>query len=221
MAIQKLPFLSGNQLNMRAIAVKDGIVFAGTVGGLVKRQLSEILILNVSATELTIASPNNSTATFGITTNMSWTISSSETWLTPGVTSGTGNATITLTALENKLNLSRSATITILGDGIVSKTITVTQSGIPTGVELPLRNEVLVYPNPASDILTISIPGYSDMQDCSIRIISLTGKTVFQSKVTEPQIVTNVTNWQGKGIYILQISDKNKVSKASRKIIVE
>jgi hypothetical protein len=213
--------LTGNQLNMRALAVKQEVVYAGSLGGVVKRPLSELLLLNISATTLTIASPNNSTASFDITSNINWTVSSSDTWLTPNITSGSGNATIVLMAQENKLPVSRSATVTVSGGGLADRIITVTQNGIPTGVEQPGIKDVQVYPNPARDNVTISIPGYSDMQECYIRILTITGKTVFQAKVTQPQIVTNVSNWQGKGLYILQIFDGNKVSKAFRKIIVE
>jgi hypothetical protein len=84
--------------------------------------------LVVSAAVLNIAQPANSTNTFDITTTSSWTIESDQTWLTPSTTSGSGNATITLTATTaNETYVARTANVTITGSG-TTKTIAVTQA---------------------------------------------------------------------------------------------
>ncbi len=86
--------------------------------------------LVISTATLTIAQPATSTNTFGITTASAWTVSSDQTWLTPSSTSGTGNATITLTAtIANSTYFDRTANVTIAGSG-TTKTIVVTQSGL-------------------------------------------------------------------------------------------
>lgn len=82
----------------------------------------------VSPAALSIAQPANSTNTFDITTTSSWTVESDQTWLTPGVTNGSGNATITLTATTaNETYVARTANVTITGSG-TTKTIAVTQA---------------------------------------------------------------------------------------------
>jgi len=89
--------------------------------------LGNLKNLTVSTNSLTIASQANSSKTFDITSNISWTVSSNQTWLTPINSSGTGNKTITLTASENPLAVTRSATITVSGSEVSSQIITITQ----------------------------------------------------------------------------------------------
>lgn len=83
--------------------------------------------LTVSATSLTVAAPANSTKVFDITSNVNWTVTCSENWLTANKTSGNGNAAITLTALENTATTTRTATVTVAGTGVASQVLTITQ----------------------------------------------------------------------------------------------
>lgn len=85
--------------------------------------------LTVSKNTISINQPANSTNTFDITTNNSWTVASNQAWLTPSKTSGTGNATITLTAQENNTYVARTATVTVSGSG-TTKNIAVTQASL-------------------------------------------------------------------------------------------
>lgn len=64
-----------------------------------------------------------------VTSNVSWTASSNQAWLALDQTSGAGNSVVALTTLANPLNVTRSATVTFVGDGIASpKTVVVTQA---------------------------------------------------------------------------------------------
>jgi len=83
--------------------------------------------LTVSTNTLKVASANNSTATFNITSNISWTVSSDQNWLSVNPASGTGNGTITVTAQANPTAATRTATVTVSGSGVTSQTVTVTQ----------------------------------------------------------------------------------------------
>lgn len=85
--------------------------------------------ISVSTSSLSIAAAANSTKTFGITSALSWTISSDQTWLTPNPASGTGNATITLTASANSQSAARTANVTVTAGDATNKTILVTQAG--------------------------------------------------------------------------------------------
>jgi len=114
------------------IALTGTEILIGTGGaGLWKRSLSDLFYLNVSATSLTINEAVNSTGTFNLTSlNTYWTITSSESWLTVSSLTGTGDASITITALENTSTSPRTATVTIAGTSVEPKTITVTQKGV-------------------------------------------------------------------------------------------
>lgn len=65
-----------------------------------------------------------------ITSNVSWTATSSASWLSLSPNSGTESESMIVTATANNSGSSRSATITITGNGgVPPKTITVSQSG--------------------------------------------------------------------------------------------
>ena len=84
--------------------------------------------LNISPTAIGFDAPGG-TRTFGITSNVAWTVSSSDSWATINVTSGSNNATITLSASANTSAASRYATVTITGGGL-TKTISVSQAKV-------------------------------------------------------------------------------------------
>jgi hypothetical protein len=87
----------------------------------------------VSATTLSIAAPANSTKSFDITANTTWTVTSSAAWLTANLASGSGNSAVVLTAQANPVPTTRTATVTITGLNVAPKTITVTQdAALPT-----------------------------------------------------------------------------------------
>jgi ribosomal protein L28 len=83
--------------------------------------------LAVSATALTIAAPANSTKTFNVTSNTTWTATSNQSWLAVNNATGANNATLTLTAQENLLVATRTATVVLSAQGAADQTITVTQ----------------------------------------------------------------------------------------------
>lgn len=68
-----------------------------------------------------------------ITSNIAWTASSDQTWLTINHASGTGSGKLTFTATENTIDLSRIAIVTVSATGVPSQTITITQAaGVAT-----------------------------------------------------------------------------------------
>jgi hypothetical protein len=96
--------------------------------------------LTVSTTNLTVNQAANSTSTFNIATSGSWTVASDQSWLVPSSASGSGNATITLTAQANATYTTRKANVTIVGSGITRK-IEVTQNSlIPAPAATPTQN---------------------------------------------------------------------------------
>lgn len=69
---------------------------------------------------------------FSISSNVSWTVTSSAAWCTVSPSSGSNDGTVTVKASENTTTADRSATITVTGGGI-TKTISVTQGGYVSG----------------------------------------------------------------------------------------
>lgn len=97
------------------------------VGARIYAPVAPTPYLNVSTNAITVNSNAGSTGTFNISSNIAWNVVSSQSWLTPSVTSGSNNSTIILTATANALTETRIATVTVSGVGVSNQVITVTQ----------------------------------------------------------------------------------------------
>jgi hypothetical protein len=98
-------------------------------GGGISRTISvtqSTAVLTVNPTSWG-ALPAGGTQSVSVTSNVSWTVSSNQSWLRVSPTSGSNNGSFTMTADPNSTGSSRSATVTVSGGGI-SRTISVTQS---------------------------------------------------------------------------------------------
>jgi hypothetical protein len=86
--------------------------------------------LSVSTTSLNLAPEANSTETFDIISDTTWTVESNRSWLTPSPPSGANDMTVTLTAAANISTSRRVATVTVSGEYVASKTIRVVQEPV-------------------------------------------------------------------------------------------
>lgn len=80
----------------------------------------------------------SSTLGIDVNSDLSWSASSNQSWLTLSPTSGTGARGITVTAGSNSTTSSRPATITVSASGVTSKTASVTQDPKPYLTVSPL-----------------------------------------------------------------------------------
>lgn len=94
------------------------------------------LMMSVSTTSLGIGNDEGSTATFDISSNTSWDVVANEDWLSITDASGTGNATVTLTATANPSIDKREGTVTISAEGFEPQTIIITQDAAPVNLSL-------------------------------------------------------------------------------------
>ena len=176
-------------------------IFAGTDNGVWKRALSDFKTLTAPEF-LRIESYENSTNTFNIGSNTSWNLSCSETWLEVSTESGSGDATITLTAQENSDQLPRTAIISISGGSAGDLTVIVMQdgNGIPTGIIKTENNNITVYPSPVSHVLFIS--GLSN--SIKISIYDMHGNLILSNYHIKNQFdVIGLST----GIYIIEIEN--------------
>lgn len=89
-----------------------------------EKEIPATLTLSVGTLDI----PNyQGTATFSITSNNNWSITSTEAWLTFSAQTGNGDASVTMSAVNNYTTGSRSATVRVTCKELV-KTITVTQT---------------------------------------------------------------------------------------------
>jgi endo-1,3(4)-beta-glucanase len=90
-------------------------------------------VLNVSSEQVGIAEFANSKQTVDVTSNVTWTAVSNQSWLTVDPAAGFGNAKLTFTAQENPETEAREAQVTLSGNGVENRVVTVTQNagGVP------------------------------------------------------------------------------------------
>jgi len=86
--------------------------------------------LSVSPTALSLDAAAAS-RTVSVTSNLSWTAASNQSWLTVAPAAGSNNGTLTLNASANTGTASRSATVTVSGSGLTA-TVSVAQGGTST-----------------------------------------------------------------------------------------
>lgn len=104
----------------------------------------------LGAYSMNLESEQGSNATVTITANVSWTISSDQSWLNVAPLSGSGNKEITISATEANYSLiPRGATFTVSSNGFASQTISVIQNGE--------SNTISVTPGILSSVLSSAV----------------------------------------------------------------
>lgn len=106
-----------------------GITASDTIVGDTLNFESALATLTVTPPNQNVGTPAGNTQ-FIVTSNISWTVTSGSAWCTV-TPSGTGNDTIIATFTENITVTPRVAQITVNGDGGLTRTVTVSQDGIP------------------------------------------------------------------------------------------
>jgi len=97
--------------------------------------------------------------TINIVSNLSWSVSSDQTWCTLAQSSGTGNASLTVNYLTNKITSPRTATITFTANGVSSQTVLITQAEfIPVLLVTPSSKTVNSIAESATYTITSNIP---------------------------------------------------------------
>jgi hypothetical protein len=83
-------------------------------------------------------------------------------------------------------------------------------------------HQIKVYPNPSNDVIFIHLgENYQQLSDYRISIINATGKSVFESQLTESEFEINVNDFGHYGLFLLRILDKTGRIVDNKKLIVK
>ena len=131
----------------------------------------------------------------------------------------------------NCIDTSNTATIQIADTCITNVTVydtlltTVTDTLIiNTTLSLPApnnENTILIYPNPASDHITIDNGNFSAMAGYSIKIENNAGQQVFLSAINQQQFYVDLSTWTGNGLYFVHLIDPQNNTVTVRKIVLQ
>ncbi|MCL2735134.1 MAG: hypothetical protein FWD75_00695 [Propionibacteriaceae bacterium] len=116
--------------------------------------------LLLSATSWSLGSSLPETDSVQVTSNVSWSASSNQAWLTVSPSAGTGNGTVTLSATENTTSSPRMGLVTVTttsGSPAVSRTIAVTQPGASSGPTLTVGMSTWSVPSAAASMVSTSV----------------------------------------------------------------
>jgi hypothetical protein len=95
---------------------------------------------------------------------------------------------------------------------------------INTTLDLPApnnENTILIYPNPASDHITIDNGNYTSMAGYTIKIENNAGQQVFQSLINQAQFYVDLSTWSGNGLYFVHLIDAQGNTVTVRKIVLQ
>ncbi|MFM7730761.1 MAG: T9SS type A sorting domain-containing protein [Flavobacteriales bacterium] len=82
-------------------------------------------------------------------------------------------------------------------------------------------NTVTVFPNPASDHITIDYGNYGLMTGYNTVITDAAGATVYTSAVNSQQVSVDINAWGAAGVYYMSIYDANGQLVAVRHIVLQ
>jgi len=136
-----------------------------------------------------------------------------------------------IASASNCTDTSNIATIQITDTCITNVTVydtlltTVTDTLIiNTTLSLPApnnENTILIYPNPASDHITIDNGNYTAMAGYTIKIENNAGQQVFQSLINQAQFYVDLSTWSGDGLYFVHLIDAQGNTVTVRKIVLQ
>ncbi len=117
-------------------------------------------ILTVSENSVNVSYASNSKTSFTINSNIGWEVNSNYAWITPGVTSGSDTALVTLYALANPAINQRIDTVTVYGNGVASQKIIVKQTAGPA--TLSVSKDTLYLSSKANNVRNFTVNSNED-----------------------------------------------------------
>ncbi len=153
--------------------------------------------LTVSSNAVSIEEYINSQDSILLTSNINWTASSNQSWLTVAPGSGFGNAKLLFTAAENPTTEPREAMVTLTGGGAPSQVVTITQEagGVPY---------LLVSPGLLDFLFQANTP----------KNINITANVPWTASCDQPWVTLSAEN--GTGVAVITASAANNPGTAGR-----
>lgn len=140
-----------------------------------------------------------------VSSNINWTVTSSDSWISTDLSSGSGDEALTLTVDKNNQNSNRSGTLVITGD---TQTVTITvfqDPGDAVSIQDDLTRDIRLFPNPTTGSVSLTnLP--SGIYSSHVEVIDLNGRSLSSQeyKIDNEELVIDLDD-QAPGTYLLTI----------------
>jgi hypothetical protein len=81
--------------------------------------------------------------------------------------------------------------------------------------------ELIIFPNPATDYVTIDFGKYALMNGYHLSITNTLGQVVFTSPITLASSYLSLSKWGGSGTYLARIIDPQGATVNTKKIVLQ
>ncbi len=142
--------------------------------------------------------------TFNVECMTGWSAVSSDTTWCRVTGDGAGNGNLVTTYTQNPLGQQRIASITVTTQGLPPQVVTVTQAAANIGMDGQPALSVLVYPNPASDVVRISATG-TGQGLLRVELTDLMGH-ILRSATFNGQDAQLRLDGLGQGCYLIRVT---------------
>lgn len=152
----------------------------------------DTLPISVSPTTVSILGARGSTNTISIKTDGNWVLDGCPDWLNPSATSGSGNTSLTLTALsENWSDTERTAELTVKTN-TSSATATVSQIGtLPPGLRVETSNMTIMSDGFACDLkFGPNAKGHREAFFTETEVMKMTDRDIYNELMTRTEYNT-------------------------------
>lgn len=160
-----------------------------------------------------------------VSSNIHWTVTSSEDWITTDLSSGSGDGQIAVSIAANNQSTSRSGTITVAGLTDTAAITIFQDAGDPSNVLENLPTEPILFPNPTDGKLQVqNLPSGTHIS--IIELIDIHGKIIFSKEyqITESELEIDLEKIVS-GTYLLNVKfvlqDGTVYGETTRRVIRE
>jgi ligand-binding sensor domain-containing protein len=165
--------------------------------------------INISSILLNMTSYNGSKATTNIISNVKWNIITEQSWLTISPSSGSNNATVTVTASANNTDSIRMGILLVFSNKETPDTIIVNQDASITYVSNITLSNIIIYPIPVNKRFFISSSGQSYIKN--LALYSLDGVQIYNSTINRNITEVNMCKYPS-GLYLMKVATSdNKI----------
>ena len=138
-----------------------------------------------------------------------------------GQYSGTNNDTLVVSNLSSSNNNQQFRCVVNSESCIDTSNIAILTVSTVDINEIVNENFIVLFPNPASDHITIDNGNYIDMAGYTIKIENNAGQQVFQSAINQQQFYVDLSTWSGNGLYFVHLIDAQNNTVTVRKIVLQ